>query len=658
MDPQAFSQTMAQYGPQQQQPSQSTIGQTQVQPEKQPAQSAPTQHGNWFTHLLPTIGGVGGGLLGAVFGGGVGGIAGGAGGSGLGKALENELEGQSIGSGVAGQAALGGIGEGVGNVIGKVGGKILGSIGNKSGQVADDLVKGQVTKGALNSDTANTLRTLGATDSRQWQPIANVITGQDGALNQGVLRTLRESDKPIDFSGLSQHGNNLVAENQMQLNSASIPELGKTIQSALLKASSPDDVTQLTTKGAGKVVNTFTPGSLQNILPENAFGVAKNFEDLSRAAANSAYDKMGNIVNPDQLAKYKVFKGLADEAKNLTYGGDTPIPLTDEIKATIIKNLGDLKNINPAVHDNIISQVQNATNIGDLRGIQAPFVQGSKAVKATEMAADRGAGTTAQQVVSNAPLAGAMAAGPHGAMAGLLASTLRSPTADRAMIPLVQNGGQILSNIGEATLGKASAGSLVGGALGTTAGTVNNAIQGSNNGTVGAMDIQPNQMQTGAAGMPGTPQTGLTRNDLITLALYSPGAFSALTGVNADQQQKVSAANSAEQALQGLGSAPSGGLMSHVMGNLGIGGTGEYQRKAQSAAQQIAAALPGSDAKAIERQLTDYNAGSGNVNEAIQSILSRLSSVVNNNKNSSYESLMNYQPQSVLGQVPRQQPVV
>jgi hypothetical protein len=91
------------------------------------------------------------------------------------------------------------------------------------------------------------------------------------------------------------------------------------------------------------------------------------------------------------------------------------------------------------------------------------------------------------------------------------------------------------------------------------------------------------------------------------------------------------------------------------MGSLGVGHTGEYQRQAHSAAQQVAAALPGSDAGAIEKQLTDYQAGGGNVNSAIEALLSRLSSVVNNNKNSSYQDLMNYQggqPQSVMSQIP------
>lgn len=639
MDPTDFNNMLASYGGGISSPQATAV---QPQPTQQSAPTnIPQSKGNFLTRLLPTIGGIGGGVLGAVFGGGVGGVGGAAAGSAGGKALENELEGNSLESGVAANAAEGAVGEGTGSLLGRVGGKLLGVAGGKAEGIADNLVKGQVAKGTITQDGANALRQLGATDSRQWQPIADAVTGDSGALNQGVKQGLSESTTPADLSGLSSKAQDLVSENQMQLNAASIPQVNKAIQGALIKAVNPEDVTQLAGK-AGSVTNTFTPGSLSNVLPEKAFNVAKNFEGLASSAYNSATDKMGNVVNADQLAKFKVFSGLADHAKQVAFGGDNPIPLTDEVKSNIISNLDPLKDINPTVHANLVSQVSNAQTLQDLRGLQAPFVQGSKAVDATAKMADRGPGTTASTVVGNLPTAGAMAAGPHGMLAGLLASTVRSPAADRAAVPLLEHGGNILSNIGGSKLP-----GILGGAAGVGVGTSNNLIQPSNQNSATISSMQPPTAQDPTTGTPG----GLSRDDLITLALYSPGAFNSLVGASADQQGKVSAANSAETALTSLGNAPGGGILSGITGKLGLGGTGEYQRKATSAAEQVAGALPGTDEKAIEKQLTDYAAGGGNIDDAIKSLLQRLSSVVNSNSNPAYQQLIN-QPNNVLSQVP------
>lgn len=605
--------------------------------------------GNFFTHLLPTVGGILGGIGGELIDPLGGGIAGAAAGSALGKTGENAVEHQGLGSGVLANAIEGGAGQGVGGLLGKVGGKVIGAVGNKAGSVADDLVKGQFTKGALSGEDANTLRTAGITDARQVPEAANIITGSDGALHQGVLRGLSDSDIPADFSDLSRTGKNLVAANQMQLKQSSIPQINQTIQGALIKSVTPEDVTQIATKGASSApVNTFEPGALKNVTAEKAFDVTKNFEDLAAAARNSAYDKMGNVIDADQLAKSKIFGGLADEARTAAFGGSTPINLTPENKAQIISDLDGLKNINPMLHKSMVDQVDGANSLQDLRGIQAPFVRANQAANATAKAADRGAGTTANATVSSLPLTGAVAGGPHGMMAGLAASMLKSPTADRAAIPLVQKGGSLLSGLGGATVGGASVPGLLGGASGVLTGTSNNLIQ--NGGTVG------DTMQPSSPIDPTTqpsPTGGLSREDLLTLALYSPGALASLTP-NAQQTQNVSNAQAAEGALGGLGNAPNGGLLSSLTGKLGIGGTGEYQRAAQSAAQEVANALPGTDAKAIEKELTDYAAGGGNINDAIKALMQRLGSVVQSNQTTGLGGILgvNAGTTSITSQLP------
>src|SRR5260370_659120 len=84
--------------------------------------------GNWFTHLLPTIGAIGGSIIADP-------ILGGAGGGALGKVLENKLEagsykniGQkapSLLSGALGQGVIGGVSGGVGELAAPLLGKAI-----------------------------------------------------------------------------------------------------------------------------------------------------------------------------------------------------------------------------------------------------------------------------------------------------------------------------------------------------------------------------------------------------------------------------------------------------------------------------------------------------------------------------------------------------
>lgn len=114
-----------------------------------PATQQPTQQtqpqqgggGNWFTHLLPTAGGILGGIVGIpgdLISGGAASVAGAGAGSALGKGIENALEGKSAIQGndlTAG--AEGAIGQGVGGLVGKAlgaGGELL---ANRAGNIAN-----------------------------------------------------------------------------------------------------------------------------------------------------------------------------------------------------------------------------------------------------------------------------------------------------------------------------------------------------------------------------------------------------------------------------------------------------------------------------------------------------------------------------------------
>lgn len=128
----------------------------QAQPQQQP--QAP--HGNWFTHLLPTIGGIGGSILGGLATAGLGGeVVGGAGGAALGKGLEHALEGDKVIQGDDLTAGLeGGAGAGVGGLAGKAIGKAGEFVGNYGKGVASDAA--QATESAGNLANSKTMHAI------------------------------------------------------------------------------------------------------------------------------------------------------------------------------------------------------------------------------------------------------------------------------------------------------------------------------------------------------------------------------------------------------------------------------------------------------------------------------------------------------------------
>lgn len=588
--------------------------------QPQPTASAIPQHGNWFTRLLPTAGSILGGIGGELIDPFGGGIAGAALGSTLGKAGENAAEGQNVTSGLGGAAVEGGVGQLTGHLLGgalKLGAGAASSLADKG---ATGLVQGQFAKGTVDNATAQTLRDMGITDARQVAQIAPISTGTTGALSAGVKRGLTEADTGADLSNLGRTGQNLVAENQMQLNTSSIPTINKTIQGALLQSVNPEDVSQVTTKGGG-TLNTFQPGSLKNVLPEDAFKVTQNFEQLANKAYQGAYDKMGN-VNPDQLAKYNIFKGLADETRSATFGGDTPIPLSDTNKAQIINDLSPMNDINPQAYNWHVNQVTNANTLQDLRPIQAPMVRVNNALKTTQNIADNSGGTTAGNVVKSIlPTMGGLAGGSAGAVAGVLPSLVKSSTADRA-------GASILSKLADAGVSPkvtklmpkvlTGASQFISHAPEYTPSAIPNA-QGA--------AMQPQQMQ------PQSPQTSELQQvyNAALLHPYMPGSMSTLQSlapVLQNLQGAGAAINSTEQAYNAAGGAQgmAGGLLSKLGGLV----TGNPVSGYEQERSQLAMELPklGVPASAIP-DVTDTSASAQAKWNIINSVLASLGNPAN-----------------------------
>lgn len=427
------------------------------QAQSQSVQPHQASQPNFFEKLLPTAGSILGGVVGiplnaldAVTG--VGGTALDAGaaaaGGAAGKALENLLTHQNVGSGVGTSALEGGIGQAGGEALGAAGKGVLGMLGRGADTGATRLIQGQFANGTMDAGTAGTLNDMGITNAKQ----VGDIYPHTVALNKGVQRGFEEAGTSADLSNLSTTARNLVAHNQMQLNpgqaakAGSISDIDKTVQSALLGAINPEDVTTATTKGSAPAVNVFAPGALKNVLPENAFKVTQNFESLANNAYKGAYDKMGN-VNPDQLAKYNIFKGLAEESRKAAFGGDTPIPLSDANKAQIVSDLAPMKDVNPSAYNWHVGQVSNASNLQDLRPIQAPLVKANQALNTSQKLADVKSGMTAADVGKMAaPIAGSVAGGPAGLAGGLAVSALGSKAADRMGAGLLSRVSDVLTN--------------------------------------------------------------------------------------------------------------------------------------------------------------------------------------------------------------------
>lgn len=575
------------------------------QPAGDPSQQMPQSGGqqpNFFEKLLPTVGSILGGLATAPLelAPGIGTAlnigAAGAGGA-FGKFLENKLTGQAGGNGVLSSGLESGIGQGAGNLIGGLAKGGMGLLGNVADSGTNKLIQGQFAKGTLDSATAKTLNDMGITNADQVGQIAPMVTQSNGALSNGVQRGLQESDAGVDLSGLSNKAQNLVAENQMQLNPNSFGDINKTVQGALLKATNPDDVTQLTTKGAGGPVSTFQPGALQNVLPENAFNVTQNFEKLANKAYASAYDKMGNVANPDQLAKYNIFKGLADHTKDAAFGGNTPIPLSEGNKAQIISDLAPMKDVNPQAYNYHVGQVSNAQNLQDLRPIQKPMVDASRALGITQKMTDNQGGTSASNVVKTAlPFVGGATAGPVGLAAGALPAILSSKAADQIGAGTLSKMSGILTN---PTMQKIVKQVIAPGAAQTVANAPNyvssQPATGDNTMAPGGLP-QPQANPYATGGMPPgmSPSQLALQTGLIGLQdPYMAGSYAPLVQGNVGTLQKAAAADAALKGLEGTfqqaggGQGLIGGLLSKLGGAVTGGPTQLYGQQSADLEKQL-----------------------------------------------------------------------
>ncbi len=567
-------------------------------PSTQQQSSSP----NLLERLLPTAGGILGGLVGlplnaidAVSG--IGGTAldaglAGAGAAG-GKWLENEFTHQPGGNGVLGAAAGGAIGQGVGEGIGALGSGLMNMAGSKATSMAGDFLQGQAIPGVLGKTDATSLASQGVNDLRKIPGISSVITGENGALNQGVTKSLIADGSPVDTTGLMAKDNGSGLANDLVNNETAI---GKTAGNKILGTVNKS-VQNMLGGSEGMVGNQMAD-------PLDALKQSRIFRDLA-STASTAGVKTGNV---EQAAVGRVYNNLASELEDRIFNpGGSPVVLSDSIKSQIIDQLAPLKDANPKIYSQMVSDVTNAQNTQDLRPLQSLWVKASGAAEKTASATDKAVGTSATDIVKGTSPAALLVAGHPLSAIGSIATSL--PVADRMA-------SSVLSRIGPAISGNVANSVVapgVSGILGNIAGNSGNDVasqlpstplqinQGTPSVTLGS---QPNPAGTPAGilaslpGMGGSPQLEAQAMQAL-MGMTDPylmGQYGTQAAQEGAQAQKARTAEAAIPELTkefnaaGGGQGRLGALLSRIGSFVGGGAASNYGSQANQFAQQVSQA--------------------------------------------------------------------
>lgn len=414
--------------------------------------------GNWLTKLLPTIGSILAPIAGAALApetGGLsllGGMALAGGGSAAGKVAENALEGQDITKDVGQSAVEGAGGQLMGGAIGKAGSAILGKAGEGATNAAVGMVQKQFGD-QIDKDVAQNLVNRGITNRNEAVTIANQVTGSEGHLPKAIDNAFQASDRAVNVSDLDPTAIKASGNSDVfNMDRAGLtPQAQKTALAnteAILNSSmGPGDLTKLPqVKGAG-TTPLYANGALQNALPENVFGMAKQFEKLGYAADSTAYDKMGNTINPQQAAIGNYYKNIANELNDRAFGvGQDAIPLTDEVKQEIATNLLPIQQSNPKAYQSLVDEIGQAQNLQDLRSIQAPWVKVAQGDRVATAVENGQGGIGAGDMITKAAPALGSAGGAKGLVTGMALKAMNSPAGNAAGAATLDRMSSILSN--------------------------------------------------------------------------------------------------------------------------------------------------------------------------------------------------------------------
>lgn len=566
--------------------------------------------GNWFTHLLPTIGSMAVPLLGA----GLAPVTGGAsliaaaGLSGLGaaggKAAQNALEGNDVGNGVVNEGVMGAAGGLLGGIGGKFLGKASGALAGRAESVAAKQAAEDGIEVAANSykDIAPTLqKTLKMKDSLAHVKglgydiadptnLVHVSNTSNDALNEVLNRALAKSG-PVDLShypdlvkqALAKEGGTLgsyekVALARGRLGNASTPA-AKLLQ-------------QLEDLGAGVAKSNSDPNELRTLTTK--LGALAQDAKPSMAMATGAID-------PQQRAIYNVINDVRGQVKGTLY--DRP-EIAKMIKGEVGNLVADPKlNITQELADHLnkviteskdpqglLDEISRNINVGRLgeegqKAAQVVTSTGGKARAAME------AGLSNPGMDSNPLLATAGAATQGNGITGAISNIAKHAKDNPAILSTLSRIGAMGEKLAPAVgAGAATIPNLQADPVGTMQPGGDYGPGGGTNGTMGG------NMQGNATGQPGIQELISAMQAQAVLAPSMGGGASSFLSQVTPQLMKNQLASSAIQGIPGSfanagGAQGTGGILSHIAGLIPGTAAHTYNAQRQAAAAQLAGAM-------------------------------------------------------------------
>lgn len=656
-----------------------------ARPQTQQVQTTPqqpTDSGNWFTKLFPTIGGILGGIGGTIVSPFAGSVTGAGLGGGLGKEIENLVEGKSatdLGS-VAESALENTAGQATGYGLGKLGGGLLGKLfGGANNMVANTAAK-QGEADAANAlaqefpDKALTPKvktnlnfgqSLDLADkagipktAQGFAGAAGVGTGASGYLN-GTLDNLVRGAGDVNLSDFGK-----TVEDAIKAN----PELGSLEAVSGVRGGLPkpeanianttrnqfSDLLQNVGLGGqgGGITSGTTPGgmtvprlSLGNAQPDNAL-------DLLRKVGQLGQKYAGSLPGTPGAAQANVYNKVYQALKNTIYNRPEVVDAVKGFQAAPedLTALTKASGGNQQFAQHLIDIVNNASHPNDILTPQAQLIKmgqaGQKALdyntnvvgtSADAKAAAQAAGTAAQPMDTAAQIA------THGLLSKLglpvagVGAMTGNPMLMAAAIPaLLQSqaakgvGSNILSKFTDAGLQKnvAKAASPVLTAASQFVANSPNYTSNPASSAQGANAMMPAGM--GAMPPMNNPnsqallQANIGLQDPYLASTFAPIVNSLLTGPGQKANSANSALQSAESAynLAGGGQGLLGGLFSKLGGMVTGGPAATYDaQKQQLASQLMAMGIP---ASAIP-DITNTTPAAQSQWQALQSLINSMS---------------------------------
>lgn len=591
--------------------------QTGLMPGQGPQQ--PQQQGsggNWFTHLLPTAGGILGGLVGSVgdLAGPVGvatTVGGATAGGALGQSLENDLEGKKV---IQGNDVTSGLENGVGDLVGLGAGKAIGAGADLLGKRATSLIGDQASQDASKAavDNAQNLKNAYADVSPGLQKAydaegqKNLVTsfGLDPTNPEHLLQTSSNANDVLNSNlndVLSNSGTRDLSDYNDIVKKAvgeSDNTLGSSDPTALKKGQlGPSNslasklVQQLQQQGMGTVNATSDPIQVR--------GLISRLQGLA-ADAKPGVSAITGAKDPDQVAAYNSINDVVGQLKDRLYNNDVVKQgvsgLQGNLQASDVggsQELADhLNNILSSAKEgqDLLTPMSNFTNMSKLGNElqNAQKIVGSPAALArAKVEAGAGLPEANTNPVSSAKSFHSIVTGDGGTVSKAL--QLAGHSVNNA--PLLNT----LSRMGKLTASVApTAGVMAANApnLGAAPVASPTAAISPEGGTMGAMNPQAMQQPQ----MPLNQVYGtLLAQEQAAPTVLGP-QLAGVLGTLAPQLQKNQLASSELSALPASfanagGAQGTGGILSRISGLVPGTAANTYDQQQQAAANSIANAL-------------------------------------------------------------------